>query len=325
MDRFSQACEGFGLIISLKKTNILGLDTPAPPVIGIDDYELDVVHKFTYLGSTITVNLSLNAEIDKKIRKAATILARITSKVWTNSKLTMTTKMTVYNACVLCTLLYCSETWTTYARQKKRLNTFHLRSLRRLLGISWQDKVTNTDVISRAGLPIMYTLLRKRRLRWLGHVYRMQDGRISKHILYGELAAGQRGLGRPQLRYKDVCKRDMKALGININSWEDLAADRTSWRSTLQKQLQTGEEKLLAAAAEKRARRKETSANRPESIHICDLCGRDCHSRIGLYSQNRRCSSRANSLDLHGQMKYAMVSHERRWPTTTTITTTIFY
>ena len=113
MDRFSQACEGFGLIISLKKTSILGLDTPAPPIIGIDDYELDVVHKFPYLGSTITVNLSLNAEIDKKIGKAATILARITSKVWTNSKLTMTTKMTVYNACVLCTLLYGSETWTT--------------------------------------------------------------------------------------------------------------------------------------------------------------------------------------------------------------------
>ena len=55
----------------------------------------------------------------------------------------------------------------------------------------------------------------------------------------------------PQLRYKDVCKRDMKALDININSWEDLAADCTSWRSTLQKQLQTGEEKLSVATAEK--------------------------------------------------------------------------
>ena len=35
-------------------------------------------------------------------------------------------------------------------------------------GISWQDKVTNADVLSRAGLPIF--LSRQRRLRWLGHV-----------------------------------------------------------------------------------------------------------------------------------------------------------
>ena len=54
MDCFSQACKEFGLTISLKKTNVLGQDTPAPPVITIDNYELDVVHEFTYLGSTIT-------------------------------------------------------------------------------------------------------------------------------------------------------------------------------------------------------------------------------------------------------------------------------
>ena len=41
MDCFSQACKDFGLTISLKKTNVLGQDTKAPPVISIDDYELD--------------------------------------------------------------------------------------------------------------------------------------------------------------------------------------------------------------------------------------------------------------------------------------------
>ena len=129
MDRFSQACKDFGLTISLKKTNVLGQDTPAPPVISIDDYELDVVHQFTYLGSTITDNLSLDAEIDKRIGKAATTLSRLTPRVWTNPKLTVKTKMAVYNACVLSTLLYGREIWTTYARHEKRLNSFHLRSL----------------------------------------------------------------------------------------------------------------------------------------------------------------------------------------------------
>ena len=67
MDCISQACKDFGLTISLKKTNVLGHDAEAPPVITIDDKELDVVCQFTYLGSTITDNLSFNAEINMMI------------------------------------------------------------------------------------------------------------------------------------------------------------------------------------------------------------------------------------------------------------------
>ena len=181
-----------------------------------------------------------------------------------------------------------------YAGQERRLNSFHLRSIRRILVISWQNKVTNADVLSRAGLPTMYTLLRQRRLRWLGHVHRMEDRRIPKDILYGELALGRRTTDRPHLRYKDVCIRDMKAVDIDTISWEGLAADRTEWRSALKQHLETGEEKRLAAAADKRTRRKEGSGSiRPETTHRCDVCNKDCHSRIGLFRHKRRCSNPA--------------------------------
>ena len=296
MDHFSQACRDFGLTISLKKTNVLGQGTETPPAITIDEYKLDVVDQFTYLGSTITNNLSLDMEIDKRIGKAATTLARLTARVWTNPKLTAKTKMAVYNACVVSTLLYGSETWTTYTRQERRLNTFHMRSLRRILGISWQDKVPNTEVLAQAGLPSMFTLLRQRRLRWLGHVHRMPDGRIPKDLLYGELASGKRPTGRPQLRYSDAVRRDMKAVDIDTESWEILAANRSKWRETLTKHLKAGEEKLTQAATERRARRKQSaSSNRTETEHTCDLCNRDCHSRIGLHSHRRRCSSQTDN------------------------------
>ena len=155
----------------------------------------------------------------------------------------------MYNACIISTLLYGSEAWTTYAKHERKLNSFHLRSLRRILGINWSDKVPN--VLESAGLPTMYTLL-----RWLGHVRRMEDGRIPKDILYGELASGKRSVDRPQLRYKDVCKRDLKALDIDTNSWEDTSADRSRWRTTLQRQLKAGEVRILSLADEKRARRR---------------------------------------------------------------------
>ena len=109
--------------------------------------------------------------------------------------LTKNTKMQVYQACVLSTVLYGSETWTLYSRQEHRLNTLELRNLRRILVITWQDYVTNKDVLEQAGMPSMYALLTKRRLRWLEHVRRMENGRIPKDFLYGELAIGTRPAG----------------------------------------------------------------------------------------------------------------------------------
>ena len=64
----------------------------------------------------------------------------------------------------------------------------------------------------------------------------------SKDLLYGELATGKRPTGRPQLRFKDVCKRDLHALGINIDSWEVTATDINAWRHTVKVGLSQYEE-----------------------------------------------------------------------------------
>jgi len=84
------------------------------------------------------------------------------------------------SGCVLSTLLYGSEAWTLYSSQEHRLNAFNLRCLSRMLGITWQDHVTNIDVLAKAGMPSMYAILTQRRLHWLGHVIRTDDGRIPK-------------------------------------------------------------------------------------------------------------------------------------------------
>ena len=61
--------------------------------------------------------------------------------------------------------------------QERKLNSFHFRCLRRLLKITWKDKITNQEVLKRTGLTSIYSLLMQRRL---GHVRRMDDGRIPK-------------------------------------------------------------------------------------------------------------------------------------------------
>ena len=77
----------------------------------------------------------------------------------------MKTKMNIFEACVLSTMLSASETWTLYAKQERRLDQFLQRSLRNILGIKWEDRVTHVDVLERIGLDSIQTILAVRRLR----------------------------------------------------------------------------------------------------------------------------------------------------------------
>ena len=113
---------------------------------------------------TITDNLSIDSELNKRIGKAAMTLSRLTVQVRSNNKLSDHTKVNVYKACVISTLLYGSESWKMRAHQEKRLNAFHMCCLRRILGITWQDKVTNKVVLEKAVIPSLYTLLNQRHL-----------------------------------------------------------------------------------------------------------------------------------------------------------------
>ena len=70
MDRFSPACQDFGLTISMRKTNVTAQDVDDFPTININDYVLELVHELTYLGSTIAANLSLEAELNKRIGRS---------------------------------------------------------------------------------------------------------------------------------------------------------------------------------------------------------------------------------------------------------------
>ena len=69
--------------------------------ITINDYRLDVIHQFTYPGSTVTDSLSLETEINKGIGCSGTAFTKLNKRVWENSRLTNKTKVAVYRACVL--------------------------------------------------------------------------------------------------------------------------------------------------------------------------------------------------------------------------------
>jgi hypothetical protein len=106
----------------------------------------------------------------------------------------------------------------------------------------------------------IHTVLRKAQLRWAGHVVRMPKKRLPKKIFYGELQHGKRFLGGQKKRYKDGLKTSLKTFQMDPNNWEELAADRESWRSKIRSGAENHEARRLNDAQEKRAKRKERLA-----------------------------------------------------------------
>ena len=292
---FAEAAQLFGLEVSLKKTEVLHQPAPReeyrPPHITIGETELKSVQQFTYLGCTISSDAKIDKEIDNRLAKANTSFGRLHKRVWNNKHLKKSTKIRVYRAVVLTTLLYGSESWVIYRHHLQLLERFHQRCLRSILGVRWSDFVTNVEVLERAETTSIEAELLKSQLRWAGHVFRMEDHRLPKIALYGELSTGYRDKGAPKKRYKDSLKKSLGVCHIDHRQWSTLAADRKIWRHTTHQAISSFEDSRRASLKNKRQRRKnrETLAPNPDQTFTCSRCGRTCLSRIGHVSHERAC------------------------------------
>ena len=97
---------------------------------------------------------------------------------------------------------------------------------------------------------------------------------MPKDLLYGELSGGSRSRGRPRLRYTDTCKRDMKSAYINVDTWENQADARDSWRDAVWRGTRQAECDRLDSLKMKRASRQWSSTG-PATIYTCQLCGKE--------------------------------------------------
>ena len=134
----------------------------------------------------------------------------------------------------------------------------------------------------------------KYQLRWAGHVSRMEDHRLPKIVMFGELSSGHRERGAPKKRFKDSLKKSLTACNIDHRQWSDLAADRVVWRHTIHQAAAQFEVDRKNSLKDKRQRRKARAASTttPNISFPCSHCSRPCLSRIGLVSHERACSRR---------------------------------
>nr|VZI42215.1 unnamed protein product [Spirometra erinaceieuropaei] len=217
MDLFSAACENFSLVINTLKTAVMHQPPPnsatapnAPPQISVNGTQLQLVENFPYLDSTLSRNTKIDDEVANRISKASQAFGRLHGTVWNRHGLQLSTKLKMYMAVILPTLLYGAETWTVYTKQARRLSHFHLSCLRCILRLNWQDRIPDPDVLERTDIVSIYTMLRQIQLRRRGHLVRMDDKRLPKRLFYGDVATGSCHQGGQIGRNKDTLKSSLK-------------------------------------------------------------------------------------------------------------------
>ena len=117
-----------------------------------------------------------------------------------------------------------------------------------------------------------------------GHVVRMQDDRIPKQILYGQLSSGKRPQCGPFRRYKDTVRHTLKTCGIHQQSLVSASLDRGQWHMTCQAAVAAFEEIWVATLERKWAAHKRQVVINISMAWPCDRCDKVCTSRIGLFA-----------------------------------------
>ena len=178
----------------------------------VGNHVLENFDSFNYLGSSLSDKANIDVEISRRLQSASTALGKLQARVFNNKDIYRSTKMKVYKAVVLPTLLYASETWVTYRHNLMCLEKFHNRSIRRILGIKWQDKRTTNSVFEEANTTSIEAMIVRNQLRWSGHVQRMSEHRLPKQIMYSELESGKRAQGGQRKRFKDTLHKIPQAM-----------------------------------------------------------------------------------------------------------------
>ena len=121
---------------------------------------------------------------------------------------------------ILPVVLYGCETWSLTLREKCRLRVFENRILRPIFGPTRDEneewiRLHNEELHSLYRSPNIVRVMNSRRLRWAGHVARMEEGRSAFKICK---PTGKRTLGRPRRRWEDNTRIDLEEIGINADN-----------------------------------------------------------------------------------------------------------
>ena len=183
--------------------------------------EIEVVKEFCYLGDMLgqdgDVRRAVTARIRAGWKKFRELSGTLCGKIL-SSKL----KGRLYKACVRSVMSYGAECWSMKKADVRRMESTEMRMVRMMCGKTLRDKVPSIMLRERMGIEDIEEHLREYRLRWLGHLERMNPEDLVRRVRK-ENIVGRKKRGRPKKSWEDVVKEDMVKRNLKVEDaqmWE---------------------------------------------------------------------------------------------------------
>jgi hypothetical protein len=224
MDALSKSCKDYDMRINKKKTKVMRVcrGTDKSVNITVDGIQLEQVHQFQYLGSTLSEDAYCSQEIKRRIAMGKAAFNQ--RKELMCQGLTVVLKKRIMKVLVWSVVLYGSETWTIRQEDERRLEAFEMWTWRRMEKVKWQDMVTNEEVLRRVNeerSPV--ATIRKRQKQWIGHILRHDS--LLRDLIEGRMK-GKKYRGRPRIMMLDWLQHGNEYQAMKIK-----AMDRSLWRN----------------------------------------------------------------------------------------------
>ena len=137
---------------------------------------------------------------------------------------------------VLETMLYGCVTWSPRACHYDALRRAHHRFLTRCIGWRKHNRadhpISYLDTLLKTGSESIEATLRRRRILFAGFVAGMEDTRLPKCVMFGEMVGGAGCVGGQEKEWMGCFLEDLRAFGINADQWTTAAQDEGEWRRT---------------------------------------------------------------------------------------------
>ena len=121
--RLAETSAGTGLKINKRKTELMKINTTAYAPVTVVGEPIREVESFVYLGSVVDKQEGMNRDVSSRIGKARAAFIML-KNIWASMKISMTTKLRLFNSNFKSVLLYGSETWRMTKATMQKIQTF---------------------------------------------------------------------------------------------------------------------------------------------------------------------------------------------------------